>query len=567
MEASFAKTERTYLALILGGFAALFVLIVASWGGWRAYRHWEERHLVRRAAAVLSGGDLNAASLIAQRALQLNADDADANRLLAQIAEKVHDRRAIDFRRKALQSNPGSMEDELALVRAALWFDDLTTAEKTLNEVAARAQDNAQFHAAVGRLAQMKNDSAAAEREWARAVELAPNDSGYRLQFAIIRLESNDTSKRQDAIAELQQLRSDLTRRAAATRKLLIDAINHHEDPQHARALAEELQSYSEASFSDRMMYLEILRQMHDPAYAAYVAQLKTSAAAAPADAAALLGWMLRSGLQSEALEYAAALPQPTKTQWPLPWVLAEAHAQMADWSAVEEATRDSDWGHFDCLRHAYLARALRGENKELEADQEFAAAQKQASANPQMIATLTETMADWGWQNEAVDMLWLLTKNPETKLTALRTLYERYAKAGDTAGLFRTLSKLTEMNPNDVALQNNYAQVCLLLDTDVDHATKLAAEASAKDPSNAAFRSTYAFALLTKGDVQGALQAMQSLREDQLSDPATATYYGLVLAAAGEKEKARQYLQRSAQAQLLPEEKTLVAKAQSSLE
>jgi hypothetical protein len=40
--------------------------------------------------------------------------------------------------------------------------------------------------------------------------------------------------------------------------------------------------------------------------------------------------------------------------------------------------------------------------------------------------------------------------------------------------------------------------------------------------------------------------------------------YYGLVLAAAGQKEKAREYLGRAPQANLLPEEKALVARAES---
>ena len=51
-----------------------------------------------------------------------------------------------------------------------------------------------------------------------------------------------------------------------------------------------------------------------------------------------------------------------------------------------------------------------------------------------------------------------------------------------------------------------------------------------------------------------------------QLEQPAIATYYGLILAAAGQKEKARSFLARSAEATLLPEEKALVAKAQSNL-
>jgi hypothetical protein len=59
----------------------------------------------------------------------------------------------------------------------------------------------------------------------------------------------------------------------------------------------------------------------------------------------------------------------------------------------------------------------------------------------------------------------------------------------------------------------------------------------------------------------------MEKLPQEQLSEPSVATYYGLILSAAGEKDKAREFLQRSAQAMLLPEEKALVAKAESTLQ
>jgi Flp pilus assembly protein TadD len=314
-------------------------------------------------------------------------------------------------------------------------------------------------------------------------------------------------------------------------------------------------------------MYLEILRQLHDSAYEEYFARLKTDAPKNAGDVAALLSWMLRNGMQEDALQYAQTLPDAAKSHWPVPMVVAEARAQTKDWSGLEAQIRESSWGDFDYLRHAYLARAMRGQGNQLAFEREFSAAQKDASAHPQNISNLAQTIEEWGWQSEATDLLWVLTKDPATKLSALRTLYQYYAKSRDSSGLYRTLVKLVETNPDDTALQNNLAQVSLLIGADVEHARKLAAEVSAKEPSNPAYRSTYAFALLSNGEVKGALEAMKSLSEEQLRDPAVAPYYGLILAAAGEKEKAREFLRRANEAQLLPEEKALIAKAENSLQ
>ena len=150
-------------------------------------------------------------------------------------------------------------------------------------------------------------------------------------------------------------------------------------------------------------------------------------------------------------------------------------------------------------------------------------AAQKEASVRPQSLLVLARTVAAWGWEAETVDLLWILAKSDETKLEALQTLYQHYAKLGDTTGLYRTLLRLVEALPNDLSLQNNLAQVSLLLGADVERARKLAAEIKAKEPSNGAYVSTYAFSLYAKGDVKGAAQAMDQLSPDQLRDPSVA--------------------------------------------
>ena len=216
-------------------------------------------------------------------------------------------------------------------------------------------------------------------------------------------------------------------------------------------------------------------------------------------------------------------------------------------------------------MRHAYVALALRGQDKPVASDREWAAAQKEAEGRPQFLSMLTRAVADWHWEKEWVDLLWTLTKQPETQLEALHGLYQKYADAGDTLGLYRVLLRLAEIQPDDARAQNNLAQISLLLNADVERARKLAADLYRKEGSNPAYASTYAFALFSKGDINGALKVMSALPEEQLRDPSLAAYYGIILAAAGDSAKAREYLKIGAAAKLLPEEKALLAKAEST--
>ena len=239
------------------------------------------------------------------------------------------------------------------------------------------------------------------------------------------------------------------------------------------------------------------------------------------------------------------------------------------DWPGLEDLTRSTEWPPFDFLPPRLSLPSAPDQNRKFPPQQEWSG-RPEGSVRAAPVASRARAHRLGGIRDgrggDSASPLGSC-KNEDTKLEALQTLYQHYAKLGDTAGLYRTLLRLVEVSPNDLTLQNNSAQISLLLGADVERARKVAAEVKGKEPSNGAYVSTYAFSLYTKGDVEGALRAMDQLGPEQLRDPSIAVYYGVVLAAAGQKEKAREYLRRAAEANLLPEEKALVSKAQNTLQ
>jgi len=244
---------------------------------------------------------------------------------------------------------------------------------------------------------------------------------------------------------------------------------------------------------------------------------------------------------------------------------MAEALAKSNDWGALERLTTGANWEQFDFLRRAYLARALRAEEKSAAAEHEWSRALKSASPQAQSLLLLTRVVSEWRWSDKTVDLLWALAKHPEKQNEAFMTLYRHYAKTEDTQGLYRVLLRLAELDPADLKVQNNLAQISLLLNADVDRARRIAADLYGKEPLNAAYVSTYAFSLYAKGDANAAIRVMNTLREDQYRDPSLAAYYGIMLAAAGDKAKAREYLEIGKTATLLPEEKALIDHAEAA--
>jgi hypothetical protein len=275
---------------------------------------------------------------------------------------------------------------------------------------------------------------------------------------------------------------------------------------------------------------------------------------------------MNANGMGLVALDFTRTLPDDVRTQWPVPLTIAESYDRLADWEKLQDFVKDKNWGPFDFLRHAYLSRAFRQEGRALVADREWIIAQKLAGSQTQLLTVLSQTVLGWGWKKESLDLLWMLSKHPETQLEALQALYQEYTRSGDTPALYRVLTRLAELMPGDRRIQNNLAQLRLLLKADVERARQVAADVYAREPSNPAYASTYAFALYTKGDAYEGLKVMNRLSSEELHQPALAMYYGVLLAAAGETEKAREYLSLADSAKLLPEERELIARAEDSL-
>jgi hypothetical protein len=377
-------------------------------------------------------------------------------------------------------------------------------------------------------------------------------------------LRSEDVAKRATALANLEKLRGDQKLRVPATRALIVDGAAHRSNTEKLLALARDLQSYPEAVFNDRVIYVEMLRQLHDPKFTEYLTKVEDEAKSNPVDLASLVTWMKVSGMSVLAIDFVRTVPNEIAKKWPVPLAVAGACASAHDWGKLKKWAQ-IDW-EYGFLRHAYLALALRNEEESAAAASEWTAARKEAGSRVELVSILLRTVSEWGWQNEAVELLWTLTKYPETQIEALHELYQRYVKSGDTLGLYRVLVRLVEVTPGDMVIQNNLAQVSLLLGADLDRARRLAADLYHKDKSNATWASTYAFGLYTQGDFNGALKVLDSLSDDQLREPSLAAYYGVILAASGSRQKAREYFKLSASAKLLPEEKELIAKAQSSL-
>jgi tetratricopeptide (TPR) repeat protein len=245
------------------------------------------------------------------------------------------------------------------------------------------------------------------------------------------------------------------------------------------------------------------------------------------------------------------------------PLNLAEAFMATSDWEGLRKFCVGTKWDAFEYMRNALAARALRELGQLQKSSQQWKEAVAKVGTRPEQIFGLADLARKWGWQSEAIDLWWLAAKDPINAEKTLRMLYDFYASRRDTQELYRVLVHLEKVRPTDLSVRNNLAQISLLLNLNPDQAYRAARAVYQQEPKNPDYAATYAFSLYLQGDVKKALQALAGFSEAELERPQIAAYYGVLLANIGDFSRAAKFLDLGEKANLLPEEKKLVEKAQ----
>ena len=541
------------------------LLVAGGVLGHRSFRNWQQRRLVAQANAFVNEGDYKHASLNARRLLQINPESVEACRIMARLAEKAGLRSAIEWRRRVMELGAAAPGDLLALARDGVRFDERAITELAISRLPESAKTTAEYHALLADIAFAKRDGVEMERQLSEAHRIEPANKDYTLRLAALRLGSNDYAMSVRGKETLVELQSEPALRRDATRYLAEDALRHF-DFKEALRLARQLDGFPEKNFTDRLVLLAAMRAASDPGFQSLLEELQTVAADDPERAAALMTWMNIHQMSTLTIAWSAKLSPSVIGSKLVPIALSDAFVAVRDWSGLQRLVKSGNWGAVDFIRNALSARALRELGNEPDSAAQWNEAVKKVTASPPYILMLAETVEKWGWRNEAIDLLWLAAKDPLKGDDALVTLYRYFAQKGETQNLYRVMLHRSELHPDDRNIQNNIAQLSLLLNLNMDRGQKIARELFEKEPANAAYVSTYAFALYSQGDFKGAVKVLGALTDAQLHQPDIAAYYGIILAAAGDQARAGEFLDLGEKATLLPEEKALLEKARRSL-
>ena len=225
---------------------------------------------------------------------------------------------------------------------------------------------------------------------------------------------------------------------------------------------------------------------------------------------------------------------------------VADAYYRSADWARLKQALASSPPDRLDFFRLALQSRMLKEQGDESGARDAWRRALDAAKTAQEWLEKLARVTLARGWQQESEETLWALAETPSCPRWALDALWGAVRKVNNTAKICRVAKRLFQAAPNELSVRGNFVYLALLTRNAQENPDALAEALYKENPGKAAIVRIYGLSLYLQGRKDEAVQVMGALPVKELQQPAMALYYGIFLAANGQFDKSREYLQRA---------------------
>jgi predicted Zn-dependent protease len=545
--------------------AVLAALVLTGLGlryyGLPAYRKHKETRLVQQTQEFMARKDYRNASITARQLRALNPEKLEGLRASAELAELSGSPQAVDARRKIAELRP-TVENKVMLASTAMKFQGrpYPLATQVLEELRQAGTTDAVYHAVAAELALHKNQGEIAMQEYEAASRAEPTNQLHALNLAVLRLGSTNQTEAAEARTRLEELGASPPLAVHAWRWLTSDAMERNDLPR-AKHYSSELLKCSN-TIDDRLLHLAILEKAADAEMGGFLSTLQQTAATNASEIYRVCKWMAGHRQVEEGMSWFTNCPAKTQTEQPAPLGMVECLVAKKDWPRLEKFLQSGKWGDREFLRLAYLSRTAEEQKETIGVEARWRAALRSAEDRIGALSMLLELSTGWHRPQAREEVLWVIADRCPREKWALRELQRSYEAQLNTRGLNKVCSSLANRDPKDVQAVNDLAATSMLLKVNLPEAYQLAREIYTNHPTEPFIVSTYAYSLHLQGRSKEALGAMEKLKPEALEQPAVALYYGLLLNFSDKTNEAQKYFTLAGKANLLPEEKNLLATA-----
>lgn len=545
------------------GLIALVVALAVLAGAIKPAQHYLQRRRAARYAAaaerLFQASQFAEAGVQATAALELVPDNVTALRVMAQTLSRQSNASALQFWADLVHTGAATDDERRNYIQQALQAGLTEAAGRELQQLLRAAPDRpANLWLAAQWFLQIHNRAQALE--YAAFAALGdPTNREYKLFLSRLQFDAQDDSQRSTA-------RGIVWARARETNSLALEALTFLAQrpnlaPPEKQEVVTLLQQHPAHSFGHELLALTLELTIHPAQRPELIQQaIARYHNASPENRVRFISWLARNG---ETARIPTALPAeealPRKDYFML---YLDALAALKRWEEILKVLEAPQLPVETAYAEAFRARSESELQHPDRAEPRWAAALAAAGRSSEQLLWLARFAEGSGALDTTRHTLRTLIKSVENPLPAYRELEQFLTRQGTTLELRDLLAEMSARWPADPTFQNDTAYLNLLLNREVETATRTARQLVAQHAEELPLRTTLALALYRQRDFKGALQAYEGRKFPwHLALANQRAVYAAVLEANGNSNEARQMMVNLNFEQLRPEEQELVRK------
>ncbi len=253
-----------------------------------------------------------------------------------------------------------------------------------------------------------------------------------------------------------------------------------------------------------------------------------------------------------------AVLPAPMRTTPTLQMELADSLYARDEFASLAKELGSGTWERHEFLRLALLAYAQRRLDRTSDARDTWRLAVNTAGSRVEQQRILASLASTWSWEDERIDVLSRILQREPTDTAALDEVAAAYLRQRRTTDLARVYGTVVTAGNAAPAIRARFAYYGLLAGTNTSEAHVAAKAAFDQSPADLFVARALALSLWRQGQARAGLQILATNAPRIAPDVDLSLVLALLHEAAGDAESARKSLATFTPEAALPEEKAL---------
>ncbi len=547
------------LALPLG-YGALLVLKPV-------YKSWRADNALQIAGTAVESGDMKAASLAFRTAIRSRPRDPEVWRRVGAFLDQAESPESVVVWERVRRLDPDDLDARYRLFDAALRSQRLEKAAVVLEEVPEADRAGQRYLRAAASLAIASNDPASATQHLEGLLDLDPTNEEATWDLTRVQLLAPDQSIRVAARDKLKAYAEEGGERSSEARRQLVRLALAESDFYTANRVAMDLVSGEETTPQDEILFLDTEFASQSFTLPNSIAQILEYVEANPPAAPVVVGYLTARGMSARLETWFEGLPAELRADASIQTARFDLALHIGDWPRVFSIIRAPDSPYSFSPKLADEAEEALADHRRgsLDAFPKWQRAVFVADGNLEATYLLATMARSLGWTQAENLALWNLASLVGDRIEIWSMLLRSELADQNSPGILRALSGAVRADPDNRSLRNDWILMNALLEQGrPEDLLDLAEENALHAPKNPFFATTFALVLARAGEVDRAKEVIRAIDESERLRPERALYVGMILAQAGDLTEAQTYLDLASQAQdsFLPAEATLLKNA-----